>query len=196
MKQHLIGLLAILGALASSAACATVIHFDDLPGDATTPIGNGYAGFDWDNVGTISADAGAGSGFEAGVVSPQNVAFNWYGATATISSADHAGFDYIGAWFTSAYVDQEISFEGSRNGALLYASGAFTLDTITPVWIGLDWSGIDTLAIYNSSGTQWAVDDVTVTVPEPATLALFGIMLAGMAATRRRARRRNQSPAA
>lgn len=184
MKKQLIGLLAIVAALASSTAFASVINFDDLPGDGTTPVANGYAGFNWFNFGTISAEAGAGTGFEAGVVSPQNVAFNWYGETATMSSADNDAFKYIGAWFTSAFVDQEISFEGSRNGELLFASGAFTLDTAAPQWIGLDWSGIDTLTIYNSSGTQWAVDDVSV--PEPATLGLFGIVLAGMGATRRR----------
>jgi hypothetical protein len=197
MKKHLSGLLAILTALACTTASAGVINFDDLPGDGTTPVANGYAGFNWTNFGTISSTVGStvypGSGYAAGVVSPDNAAFNWNGDTAAISTADNAAFDYIGAWFTSAYVDQEISFEGSRNGDLLYASGAFTLDTLNPQWIRLDWSGIDTLTIYNSSGTQWAVDEVTV--PEPATLGLFGIVLAGMGATRRRARQPAPSPA-
>ena len=68
------------------------------------------------------------------------------------------------------------------------------IDTATPVWVGLGWTGIDTLVIYNSSGTQWAMDDLTVnvpepaSVPEPATLALFGAALAGMGAGRRRKR--------
>ena len=48
---------------------------------------------------------------------------------------------------------------------------------------GFDWSGIDTLVIYNSSGTQWAMDDFTV--PEPASLGLFGTALAALAMSRK-----------
>jgi len=44
------------------------------------------------------------------------------------------------------------------------------LDTTTPRWIQLDWAGIDTLVVYNSSPTAWAMDEFTV--PEPGSLAL------------------------
>jgi hypothetical protein len=68
---------------------------------------------------------------------------------------------------------------------LVYSSAvSYVLETSTPLWIGLGWSGIDTLVIHNSSGTQWAMDDFTV--PEPASLALFGTALAGLALSRRR----------
>ena len=59
------------------------------------------------------------------------------------------------------------------------------IDTVTPRWIGLGWSGIGTLVVYNRTGTQWAMDDFTV--PEPGSLGLFGAALAGwMVAGRRR----------
>jgi hypothetical protein len=183
MKKTIIGALALL---ACTLANAGVIHFDDLSGDETQLIDAGYMGFNWDNMGTVRADAYPGSGFEAGAVSPQNTAFNWYGGTATIAKADGNAFEYTGAYFTSAWVDQEISFEGWRGGQLRVASGAYTLDTTAPRWIQLDWAGIDTLVVYNSSQTAWAMDEFTV--PEPGSLALMGTSLAGLIAARRRRR--------
>jgi hypothetical protein len=137
-------------------------------------------------MGTVRADAYPGSGFEAGTVSPSNTAFNRYGATATISTASGNAFEYTGAYFTSAWIEQEIAFEGWRDGQPRFASSAYTLDTAAPRWIQLDWAGIDTLVIYNSGPTQWAMDEFTV--PEPGSPALMGAALAGLLFARRRKR--------
>jgi hypothetical protein len=184
-------ILAALLGLACASAFAGVIHFDDLSGDPAAAIDNGYAGFNWDNIATIREDAFPGSGYAAGTVSHANTAYNMNGGTASIWRA--GAFDFVGAWFTSAWVEQELAFDAYRDGQLLYSSEVSTvIDTATPVWVGLGWTGIDTLVIYNSSGTQWAMDDLTVNVaeaadvPEPATLALFGAALAGMGVGRRR----------
>lgn len=169
--------------LASAGAPAAVVNFDDLPGDETAAIANGYQGFNWDNMGAIRADAYPGSGYEAGVVSAGNAAFNRDGATVAISRA--GGFDFAGAFFTSAWLEQELSFEGWFGGQLRYATSvAHVIDTTTPLWIGLGWGGIDTLVIYNSTGTQWVMDEFTV--PEPGSLGLFGACMAGLALARRR----------
>lgn len=179
--------LALVLALCSTFTFAGVIGFDDLPGDEGASVASGYAGFDWANLGVLGAEAYPGSGYANGMVSTANVAYNRDGATVTISRA--GGFDFIGAFFTSAWYDQELSFEGSRDGQVVYASDvSWVIDTLAPQWIGLGWLGIDTLTIYNSSGTQWAMDDFTVAgeVPEPGTLALLGIAAAGWALRRRR----------
>jgi hypothetical protein len=182
MKQVILSLLL---AACCAGAHADVIGFDDLASSETAHIANGYGGFHWTDLGVIGADVYPDSGFANGVVSYANAAFNHGGATVTISKA--GGFDFLGAFFTSAWYEQELSFEGSRDGQLIYATDiSYVIDTLTPQWIGLGWYGIDTLTIYNSSGTQWAMDEFTV--PEPGTLALFGAAAAGWIASRRRRR--------
>lgn len=176
-------MLSLLLSLAAASASAGVVNFDDLTGDETASISPGYHGLTWDNVGVIEAAAFPGSGYAAGVISPSNVAFNRDGGTVAISRA--GGFHFAGAYFTSAWLDQELSFDGWRDGQLLYSTRtSYVIDTVAPLWIGLGWAGIDTLVIYNSSGTQWAMDEFTV--PEPAPLALLGACVAGWVASRRR----------
>jgi len=184
LKKMLLSLL--LGA-SSATSFADVIDFDDLPGDFTEVIADGYQGFNWANVGTIRSDAFPGSGYAFGTVSPSNTAYNRDGGAVTISKAGDGTFNFVGAFFTSAFVEQEIAFEGFADGQLMYSTAAsFVLDTTTPLWVQLGWAGIDSLIIYNSSGTQWAMDDMVV--PEPTSLALFGSSAIGLMLVRRRRR--------
>ncbi|WP_166896761.1 PEP-CTERM sorting domain-containing protein [Massilia sp. CCM 8734] len=178
-------MLSLLLGVCCGTSFAGVISFDDLSGDFAEAIPDGYRGLNWDNMGAIRSDAFPGSGYEAGTVSQTNTAYNRDGGTVAISTADGGTFIFSGAFFTSAWVEQEIAFEGYHNGQLMYSTAAsFVLNTVTPLWVQLGWGDIDTLIIYNSSGTQWAMDDMVV--PEPASLALFGVSAIGLMLARRR----------
>jgi hypothetical protein len=178
-------MLSLMLGACCAASHAGVINFDDLSGDFTVSIAGGYQGLNWDNVGSIRSDAFPGSGYEAGTVSQANAAYNRDGGTVAISKAGAGTFDFVGAFFTSAWLEQELAFEGYQNGQLIHSTAAsFVIDTVTPLWVQLNWAAIDTLVIYNSSGTQWAMDDMVV--PEPPSLALFGAAAVGLMLARRR----------
>ena len=194
MKKIILGCYLLL---CTSLASAAVINFDDLSGNPAETITDGYQGFNWTTLGSINSSEYPGSGFEAGVVSGNNSAYNMYGLDANVSLATGGSFDFIGAFFTAAWVGDyyhEISFEGWLDGVLVYSvDSAIALANDSPTWIQLDWRGIDQLTIYsNLAGwDQWVMDDFTVTinaanVPESSGLMLMLMGLIGVSILRRR----------
>lgn len=175
---------AFLLCLFSAQTFATVVNFDDLTNGA---IADGYAGFNWSNgaasIGVVSEATHPGSGYANGTVSHSNTAYNFGGASgASIEWAGAGSFNFIGAFFTSAWFDQEIAFEGYKAGNLVYVSDSYVINTQSPEWINLDWSNIDSLYIYNTSW-QWAMDDFTyasnqtnVSEPTPCVLLMLGVL--------------------
>lgn len=195
MKKIILGIYLLL---CTSLASAAVIDFDDLSGDPSNPITDGYQGFNWTTLGSIASSEFPNSGFEAGVVSGSNTAFNFFASDVSIFLASEGSFDFIGAFFTAAWIGDyfhEISFEGWLDGVLVYSlDSAIALANDSPTWIQLDWAGIDQLNIYsNLAGwDHWAMDDFTVTVnaasvPEPSGLVLMLMGLIGVSLLRRRA---------
>lgn len=194
MKKIIFGLCL---SLLASFSSATVINFDDLSGDIFESITDGYQGFNWWTLASVKAADYPGTGYEAGTVSGTNAVFNQFAGDVTISLATDGTFDFIGAFFTAAWVGDyfhEISFEGWLNGVLVYSlNSAVALASDTPTWVQLDWSGIDQLNIYsNLAGwDQWVMDDFTVninaaSVPESSGLILLLLGLAGLGLIRRR----------
>lgn len=193
MKKIMLGLYLLL---CTSLASAAVINFDDLSGNPSEAIPDGYQGFNWTTLGSIASSEFPGSGFEAGVVSGNNAAFNFFASDVSISLASAGSFDFIGAFFTAAWIGDyfhEVSFEGWLDGVLVYSlDSAIALANDSPTWIQLDWIGIDQLNIYsNLAGwDQWVMDDFTVTVnaanvPESSGLVLMLMGLIGMCVLRR-----------
>ena len=90
------------------------ICFDDLsPASGGSLITNGYAGLNWGKVYAINGaqvTAGTGEpGFQAGVVSSSNVAYNGNGLTGTISSISPETFTGVSVYATAASFDGDIA---------------------------------------------------------------------------------------
>src|SRR5438270_158892 len=93
-----------LGARGLAGATQT-ITFDSIETDTEgVSIENGFAGLNWENFYVLDGVDYGPSGYQTGVVSPYNVAYNGYGSPASIVSPDSRTFfvltsaDMTAAW--------------------------------------------------------------------------------------------------
>jgi PEP-CTERM motif len=198
MKNLLLCTLLALGLI--GRVSAQIITFDDLAlpssGSGTLSGGiitNGYSGLNWNNFGYQNGNLyfANPSGYQNGVISQSNVAFNPFGSNSSISS--YSRFDFNSAYFTAAWQDGlTITINGLNNGNQIY-SRAFTVSTQTPQFEVFNWSNLTELDFSSSGGvphsgfsrfgTEFVMDNLSVSpqsVPEPSIYALFGIGAIGM----------------
>lgn len=179
--------LMLLFAVSPPLLRGDVLDFDDvLAGSGYIP--DGYGGLDWANFGVVCGDCIPGSGFDAGTVSGDYVAFNAWAEAASITSGNK--FDFDGAYLTAAWRNGlNITVAGYENDSLLYST-TVVVDTTGPTWFDADdkYNGIDRLefdsfggtdVFLNSSGEHFAMDDFEFTRSAPIVNPSPGALLLG-----------------
>ncbi len=181
-----------------SFAGTQTINFDSLPGDES-PIPNGYAGFNWNNFYDVNPQIIGPSGYENGLVSSPNVAYNGYGTPANFTST--TAFTLVSGYFTGAWNDGlNIEVQGFDQHGNLIDDTNFLVNTSGPTLETFNWSGLYDVNFissggvnhgYGGSGTQFVLDNLTTStsapgVPEPGTLVLLGTGVLGLFQTARR----------
>lgn len=178
------------------AAEATTVNFDSLPPvSSATPISSGYAGFQWFNFDYLDMRTASPGGFQNGAVSPYNVAFNVQGNPASLSSI--TPFSLNSAYLSGAWNNGlQVEVKGYVGTALTY-DHIYSVNATSPTLINFNYLGVDevtfissggTSAGYSGQGTQFVLDDMVVSAPEPGTGSLLctGAALMGIVMVRRK----------
>jgi hypothetical protein len=199
--------IGVLLGLAGTARAAT-IDFDDLPETFDDALPSPYAGFDWADFRYFSFDANAGfPAWQAGIASQPNAAYSGgelvdgngveTQIVGVISRA--TPFDFVSATFaTPWYSSMNLTVEGYLGGVLKFSQTVAT-DNDGADLFAFNWTNIDSVKMFGSDGigdpctfncSQLIVDDfswqrATLPVPEPLTLALFGLGLLAVLRHRR-----------
>jgi hypothetical protein len=194
--------VAVLGCT-SITRSQTIITFDDLdpsslPNGATpyeAPIPNGYNGLQWDNLWVLDVPQSGiiGEGYDNGLVSGDNEAFNSFGNSASISITD-GSFNLNSAYLTAALGDGTLVEVQGFVGTTLTYDNTYTVNTEAPTLETFNYAGVDevnfisTIPAFGGANIEFAMDNLVVTVPEPGTIGLliFGASLVGLAGLKKK----------
>jgi hypothetical protein len=187
MKRLLKAVWIVLLVTNAASNAASLWTFDelatpeDIPGLNYSTIPDGYGGLSWSNFGVLDGSIRpASEGYHTGLVSPNNVAFNFYGDPASISLSGGL-FNLDSAYLALALnLDTSLSVQvqGLVGGTLLY-DNTYTVHRDVPTFIDFDYRGIDRVVFITSPAQQFALDNLTVTIPEPEPTTV-GVVVCGL----------------
>ncbi|MFC7420712.1 PEP-CTERM sorting domain-containing protein [Iodobacter arcticus] len=185
-KSFALNVLFLFSATFSPTVSAQLINFDAL-GQDSAAINNGYAGFNWSNFTSMNGTFVPNSGFERGVVSGPNIAYNQDGLAASFSR--ETAFTLRDMYVTKGLTAGITHFEGYIGNTLTFSRSVFS-STAAPSHIVFDWVGITKLKFFGEPGTsETVIDNIHVAaVPEPETYALMGLGLLAVIVAKRRKR--------
>lgn len=176
-------------------ASATLIDFEDLPGDQSA-VADGYNGFTWNTgVGSLyslnGTDYSTPSGYNvlADALAGDIVLFNAYAySPVEVALVGTGTFELNSLWITSAWdTSLSMTFTGLLDGVEVFSQSYVASNTLAQQ-VTFNWSGIDMLRI-NDSGEHFVMDNMVINanvaeVSEPASIAILALGLFGLASRR------------
>jgi hypothetical protein len=179
-------------ALITTASRAQLLTFDNLATNYDSQfriyrnaVPNGYGGLLWNNFWALDVvnSQPVYAGLRAGLVSPNDDIFNYGGLSATISSSGL--FNLNSAYLTADLNDGlQVEVQGFLGTTLLY-DNTYTVSPNSPTFVNFNYVGVNSVTFSASGGTPdptwsppnignsvFALDNMSVTVPEPSSLSL------------------------
>ncbi len=150
------------GSATSTGALLTVyapglpsaVTFDDFTNStAGAAIPAGYGNLTWLNFNHLDAvnTTSRPSGYQVGMISSNNVAFNSYGQPASLTSTGL--FSFISAYLTAAWNDGlQLRVEGYNGGQLIY-SNSYSLNATARTFIQFNYLGVQEVDFISWGGT-------------------------------------------
>jgi hypothetical protein len=148
------------GSTNNCTAPNTLITFDDLPatGYPGVLIPADYYNLTWSDVYYLTSANTPNSGYPTALSSGQNVAYNGYGNTMSITSPSTNGSFSISSFIaSSAWNDNlHLAIVGQLNGTTVY-NGSIILQVTSASLVTLNWLNLDTIFFTTSGGTTNAM---------------------------------------
>ena len=189
LKQKIFLAGVVAGLCLAGPVNAEIITFDDVTVDNNQAIVSPYDGLNWNNVNIMPDNVeGDETGYNNGVVSAPNTAYDASGSGRAACSAVSGNVALNSAYFTGAWGAQNVTVDGFVNGVEVDSVTFAVLET-APTLETFNWSGLTSVS-WKGSGpangyaAQVVVDNISLTLSASAVpeMSSWAMLLAGFAA--------------